>query len=495
MTSEQRENLNYKEGLKATSLFGGVQVYTIMITIVRSKIIALLLGPVGMGVMGLLTSTTGLITSCTNFGLSTSAVRDLSEAHSKGNQGVLSRTVCVFRRMLWLTGLLGMVVCLFLSPYWSWVSFGNYDYSLSFVLLSCTLLFTQLAVGQTALLQGTRHYGFMAKSSLWGSTLGLLLTTPLYFFFGVSGIVPAIILTTLITLFLSWHYSRKVKVEKIHLTYREVFREGRGMARMGFFLALQGLLSVLSGYLVRVYISHTGGLDEVGLYSAGFSIVNTYVGLVFTAMSTEYYPRLSSYAGEKKLFNTAVNQQMEIALLLLSPVICLFLIFGNIAITVLYSNRFQGIDWMLYWTILGIFFKAPSWSIAFSFLAKSDTKAFFWNELVAILYTTLLNILFYRYWGLDGIGVSFFLGYLLYWIQVWIVCKKRYEYEFDRIIGKIFVPHFLLALGCVGSVLFFSLWWRYGIGCLFILLSGFLSYRSLDTRIGIKEIIKTRLKK
>ena len=45
--ASETEKQEYKNSLKATSLFGGVQVYNIIITILKSKVVALLLGPGG----------------------------------------------------------------------------------------------------------------------------------------------------------------------------------------------------------------------------------------------------------------------------------------------------------------------------------------------------------------------------------------------------------------------------------------------------------------
>jgi len=89
------------------------------------------------------------------------------------------------------------------------------------------------------------------------------------------------------------------------------------MLKMGFFISLQGLLSVGASYLVRIFISNKGGLDDVGLFTAGFAIINTYVGLIFTAMGTDYYPRLSAVNSGSEEFNKTINQQAEISLLLL----------------------------------------------------------------------------------------------------------------------------------------------------------------------------------
>ncbi|NSW94260.1 MAG: oligosaccharide flippase family protein, partial [Bacteroidales bacterium] len=123
MTEDQK---SYRQIFKATTLFGGVQVFNIIIGIIRSKFIAVLLGPEGMGISGLLTSTTGFISGLTGFGLGTSAVKNISEANATGNRERISVVVTVFRRLVWITGLLGMVVTIILSPWLSKITFGNF---------------------------------------------------------------------------------------------------------------------------------------------------------------------------------------------------------------------------------------------------------------------------------------------------------------------------------------------------------------------------------
>lgn len=486
------EKQEYKNTLKATSLFGGVQIYNIIIAVLKSKVVALLLGPGGMGIYGLLTSTTGLITSATNFGLATSAVKDIAGANASGDIKRVSRTITIFRRWVWATGTLGLLVCLSLSSVWSQITFGNEDYTLAFAVLSLTLLFTQLSSGQIALLQGMRRYSLMAKSSVLGSTLGFLITLPLYYFWGIDAIVPVMVLSSLVSLALSWHFSRKVQTGCVRLNWRETVEGGKGMVKMGFFIALQGLLATGAAYIVQLYIRSEGGVGEVGLYTAGFAIINTYVGLVFTAMSSEYYPRLAGYCDDLVKFNQAINQETEISLLLLSPIIIVFIVFAKVAIALLYSSKFLGIDGMLYLAILGMFFKAPAWSLAFSYIAKGDTKAYFWNELIAIIYSTALNIFFYKYWGLTGIGFSFLAGYMLYYVQVWWVCSLRYNYRISRETWRMVLPYLFFAVICLILVLWSPAIWRYSVGGVLAAGSLYLSYRNLDRKVGIENILKKR---
>lgn len=72
---------------------------------------AVLLGPAGVGIMG----------------LSQSAVRDVSEANSSNDIQRIAKTVTLVRKLVWITGLLGLIVVACCSPLLSKFSFGNYD--------------------------------------------------------------------------------------------------------------------------------------------------------------------------------------------------------------------------------------------------------------------------------------------------------------------------------------------------------------------------------
>lgn len=112
--SEQRAA--YRQIMRATSIFGGVQVFQIIVEVIRSKAIALLLAPSGMGISGLLQANTTFIAALTNFGLSTSAVKNIAEAHASDNEAAIVRTVGLLHKLVWVTGLLGAVITAVLAP-------------------------------------------------------------------------------------------------------------------------------------------------------------------------------------------------------------------------------------------------------------------------------------------------------------------------------------------------------------------------------------------
>lgn len=493
MADKEEGNKDFKTGLKTTSLFGGVQVFKILISIVNAKIVAILLGPVGVGTMGLLSSTTSLITQATNLGLGSSAVRDVATAYSSGEMERFNRTVSIFRRLVWVTGLLGLLVCALFSPLWSRFAFGDSSYTWSFIVLSFTILLSQVSSGQSVVLQGTRNFRSIAKAGIYGSIIGLIVGIPFYYLWGEDGIVPVMVIGSVSGVLLTYYFSRKVKTHSVNISWREVVSEGSIMMKMGLLISLQGLLNLLCAYVVRIYVGHIGSMADVGLYNSGFNIINTYVGMVFTAMGTEYYPRLASYSNDVDKFTNAINQQMVLAILIVGPLIAGFLVFSSIAIDILYSTEFLGATSMVMYGILGVFFKVPGWCLGFSFIAKGDSIVFFINEFCYETFSLILNVLFYHWYGLNGLGLSFLVGYIVYAIQCYFVCHIRYRYIIYKDLIIVFIPQILL-----GIIVFVITYNTNGIdkylwGIPFCLISLYLSCKNINTKINIRRAIKSRI--
>ncbi len=260
--------------------------------------------------------------------------------------------------------------------------------------------------------------------------------------------MPAILVTSVTGLLLTWYFASRVKIKKVTLAAHEVWQKGRGMVQLGFMLSLNGLITAGTAYALRIFISRQGSIDDVGLFNAAFAIINTYVGLVFTAMTTDYYPRLAAVANEPDKWNKVISQQSELAFLILGPVLALFIVAAPMGVRLLYSSEFITITPLLTWASMGILFKAASWAMAFIFLAKGDSRAFFINELVVNGYMLALNIGGYYWLGLTGLGISYAISYVLYTLQVVWVTRRLYGLVLNATAVKLFAMLLILLLGC-----------------------------------------------
>lgn len=478
----------YRQIMKATSIFGGVQVIQIIVQIIRSKAVAILLGPAGMGINNLLNFTIQLIGALTNFGLQISAVKKVVEANTSGKHDRVCEIVIILRRCVWLTGLLGVILTIVFSSWLSKLTFGSDEYSLAFVLISVTLLFNQLRTGQLVVLQGLRKLKYLANASALGAVLGLIISLPLYYFFKVDGIVPVIILASAINLLLSWIFTNKVKLKKIKVSLHKTVVESKEMLTMGFVLSLCNLMALGIAYLLRIYVNNKGGIADVGYYSAGFGFIEAYVGMVFTAISTDYYPRLSSVAADNIKARETINQQAEITILIVAPIIIFSLVFIHYIVILLYSSKFTVVSNMIQWALLGTFFKAVSWCVGFIFLAKGAIKLCFLVEIIAVSYMLLINIGGYNFYALNGLGIAFLLGYLIYSLQVYFIAKTKYEFKFEKPFIKIFITQLLLGCLCFINVKVLEGPYSYIIGCFLLFISSIYSFRQLNQKLDLKQL-------
>jgi O-antigen/teichoic acid export membrane protein len=205
-------------------------------------------------------------------------------------------------------------------------------------------------------------------------------------------------------------------------------------------------------------------------------------------MGTDYYPRLAGIAHDNRKATTMINQQAEIAVLILSPILCVFLVFINWVVILLYSTKFVAINGMIHWAALGMFFKAISWPIGYVFLAKGASKTFFLSELAANLYMLILNLCGYHFWGLNGLGISFLISFILVFIQVFLIAKIKYNFCFNRVFVKIFLIQILFGILCFVSVKYFNQLYSSIIGTIIILLSIIYSIIELNSRIDFKQL-------
>ena len=477
--------------MKSTSLIGGASIISILIGMVRTKFVAVLLGPSGVGLMGMLNGILGMFATLSGMGIGTSGVRAIAEQNGRGNVTELSQVVRSLRRTVWGTGLLGALLIAVLSPWLSKWTFGNNDYTLSIALLGMTILFGNIALGQSCVIRGTRRIADLAKINILGAFNSTLIGIPLYYFFGTRGIVPSLILGSLAALLTSWHFARRVRIESCSADRKTSFKITKDLLKFGFPLMLTGLMSASVFYFIRMILLKRFDLQGIGIYTASFAVSSILIDFVLTAMGADYYPRLAAAANDRSQIKNEVDSQSEIALLLAVPALMLTILFAPAVIWLFYSGNFEPAADILRWSVFGVFGRIVSWPLGFVVLAKGKGKTFFFCELTMHLFHLSALWICTNVWGLVGAGVAFALLYLFYTLLMLAVYyiltnnKWRLSYFLQMIL-------FLFLLSTVNILSFFvSLPWLSWTISLLILLSTSLYciFRlSKKTGIGFREI-------
>lgn len=440
----------YKGIFKSTFLFSLVQVIRLLAGIVRNKVAAMILGPSGMGVIGVYNTTINFIKTGAGLGISQSAVRDVSEANGCGDKARFSRTISLTNRIVLFTATLGLIITIALSPFLSEWGFGNKSYTIAFVILSLAVAFDIFVDNQLAILKGMRQLRSLAKASVFGSLAALVTGVPLFYFLGEAGIVPSIIISAFAALCVSVYYVRKIGYDRVKLSTSEVAREGRSMLTMGFSLMLVSFLAVVFDYIIIAYIRQQGGLDIIGIYTAGSTIITSYFGIVINAMTTDYYPRISAINHDDAKLKEAVNQQSEVGLILVFPLAILFLFLTRIVIKILYTDEFEAAVDYTDFAMLGTIVMICSNSMGMILLAKQSSKIFLISVIGQRVLVLFAFLVLYRLWGLAGLGIAYFIHGIIHLIVVSCIMGKFYNICFSK---KVLLNLTLILVICTAAIL------------------------------------------
>lgn len=490
---EKETDGNYGHILKYTGIFGGVQGLNIMLGLVRNKLIALLLGPSGMGLASLFNTTVNFVSQSTNLGIAFSAVRHISGLYDQGDREALAHYVKIVRGWSILTALLGMLVCIVIGPFLSQTTFAWGNHSLHFILLAPAVGMLAVTGGETAILKGVRRLGALAGVQVFSVFAALFISVPVYYFFGESGVVPVIVLMALATMVFTLNYS--LRAFPLRLTgSRGVLGEGMEMVRLGVVFTLAGIAGSASEMVIRAYLNVQGDLDMLGLYNVGYMLTITYAGMVFSAMETDFFPRLSGVQHDIVATNDTVNRQIEVSLLLIAPMLAALVVFLPVLIPLLFSAQFLPVVGMAQVSALAMYMKVLTLPVAYITLARGRSLVYLFQEASYFVVFILLIILGYEQWGLYGTGVAITLAHLFEYLMINGLAYRKYGYRCSVTVFRYAVVQLLLGLSVFGLTLTVSgaLYWT--LGSVMVLLSGFYSLHILHGKTHLWEVLMRRFR-
>lgn len=459
------DNDSYGHIVKYTGLFGGVQGLSILINLVRNKMVAVLLGPVGMGLASLFNTSLNFVSQATNLGLSFSAVRHLSEIFDEGDMAKMSHYVRVVRCWGLITALVGMFVLAMAGPWLSANIFPWGDHTLHFIVLSPVVAMMALTGCETAILKGARRLRPLASIQVGTIVIALVVSVPIYWLFGMSGIVPVLFICAFATMVLTMRSSFHLFPYRLFGDGKKTLAEGGEMVRLGVSFVMAGILGSGAEMVVRSFLNLSGDLDAVGLYNAGYMLTVTYAGMVFSAMETDYFPRLSAINHDNTAVIGLANRQIEVSVLAVGPMLSGLIVFLPVLMPLLYSGKFLPVVAMAQVTVFSMYFKAVLLPLAYITLAKGDSLAYLVLEAIYDVIFVVLVIVGYQRWGLFGTGVALSVAHLCDLLTVSTYAHFKYGYKPTAAVLRYMAMQYAFGAAAYAVTCFLSSWnyWVVGV--------------------------------
>lgn len=471
--------------LRSSSIIGGASILNVLVGLVRIKVAAVLLGPTGVGLIGLLQSLMTTAATCAALGFGNVGTRQIAEAAGAGD----AATIVAVRRALFL----GTLILATLGGLGVWFARD---------LLTAQLLagaarpadLGWLAVGvalmvaagsQTALLNGLRRISDLAWITIGSALLSTLLGIAALLLWGDGGVAAFVVAAPLASFLLGhWYVARLEPVRGPPTPLSRLFGHWGRLARLGAAFMLSGLATTFGMLVARTLVQRDLGTEALGHFQAAWMISMTYIGFVLSSMGTDYYPRLTAAIRDRATTNRLVNEQTEVALLLAGPV---FLAMQGLApwvVHLLYSGAFDEAVWILRWQLLGDILKVASWPLGFVILASGDGRTFLLTESASIGIFVLLLWLGLPLAGVQASGVAFLVMYALYLPLVHRLARRRTGFAWTR---SVLVS--LAVLAVLASMVFVcALWSRWASAVLGLVAAAALTLYALARLARMAEL-------
>lgn len=420
-------------------LFSWVQLVSIGCGIIRTKLVALWLGTLGVGLFGLFNIAIDAITTLTQLGIRQSPVRNIAAAI---DDSALRRIVAAVRCWSWLLGIAGAFLTLVCSPLLSRLTFGNEQFTIGFVILSIAVMLSAVTNGELAVMQGMERLNRMAKATVYGTLGGLAVSVPLFYYLGEDSIVWSILAyfacqAIAVYILKDRKIGSSTKANMPRLTRRQLVTEGKDFVTLGIYMTLSVFIAMAVNYIFMAYLNLEAGIDEVGQYQAGYTIVNKYLGLLFTAIGFEFFPRISKVQTSAKRVSTFVSHEIMVAVMVVVPGATLMMALDDVMIQLLYSKDFMPATGYVNAALAGTIFRAVSWCMAYTLLARGDGRVYLVTESLSGVTFLILSYFGYQIGGLYGLGIAYTAWYAIYVIIIGIVYFLRYKMRINRRVAVI----------------------------------------------------------
>lgn len=457
---------SYRRILKSSSIIGGASVANILISLGRTKVLAVLLGPAGIGLVSLYRALLTTGTTMATFGLDIVGTRQIAEADAERND----RALAVARRAIFFSTV--ALACLGGLVMWIFRAFiarrvlGSVADAHVVGWLALGVALSVGAASMAALIQGMRHIGDIARVTIYGAIANTVFGILLVWRWGAPAIVFYVLVNPIANFLFGWWYVARLPKPSAHvIPLGEMTAQWKMLFVVGLPFMGGALATALIQLWIRVDVARVLGAHALGQFQASWTITTQYITLVLGAMAADYYPRLTGVIKDSAAATRLVNEQTEIALLLSAPIFLAMMGLAPWVLRILYTAQFAPAVVVLRWQVLSDVLKVASWPLGFILLAAGDGKAFFWTETAALLVMAGTISALLRPFGLEIAGAAFLICYVFYLPVVYWLARVRIGFTWSGHVARLLTVTFI-ATAAVGLLAAESRWGGVLAGCL-----------------------------
>jgi PST family polysaccharide transporter len=390
--------------------------------VVSTKVVASVVGPIGIALLGQLNNFTTIILSLANGGITTGITKYVSE-HSEREEKT-SRYIGTAFRITFIFSMVTGIAMIVGAGYFSELILKGEEYRTVFYIFGITIIFYALNALLLAILNGFKEYKLFVRVNIISSLTSLLFSVVMALAFGLMGALisavtfqSVVFLITLVLVSKAPWFSWSMFLGRIDK--RSVYN----LVQYSFMALATAIIVPLSQLLVRGYIAEKISVNEAGIWESVNRISSMYLMVVVTSFSVYYLPRLAELKNDTLIRKEVMSvYQLMIPFLIIASLSIYIL--RNLIITVLFTSEFNRMGDLLPFQLCGDILKMSGWVLGYLMVAKAMTRAYILMEILNYSLFVIISYFLINYYGVTGATMAYAIGHMIYLVGMFIIFRK-----------------------------------------------------------------------
>lgn len=408
--------------VKVSFLNAVATVIRMLTGFVSVKVVAAVIGPVGVALLGQLNNFAQIMLSVSNGGINAGVTKYTSEYADSEKEYIL-----YLGTGFWITVVLSGLTSLILiigAGYFSETFLHDIQYKSVFYVFGATILFYALNALLTAVINGFKEYKKYVIANIIGSLVGMLFAVVLSVRYGIYGALISTVTFQSIVFFItlgivakSYWFKWKTFLLKFN---KEV------VVKLGHYslMAIVSAVTVPAGQIiVRNFIKSKSSLTEAGLWEGINRISSMYLMVITASLGVYFLPKMSELKLKKEIRKEIYSVYKMIIPFMLVTTFIIY-IFRVFIIHVLFTSEFTGMQNLFAFQLIGDILKIMGWVLGYLLLAKAMTRVYIIMEIANFLLLIGISYFLVESYGTVGATMAFAFVYLIYFIVLFFVFRK-----------------------------------------------------------------------
>jgi enterobacterial common antigen flippase len=397
--------------LRVTSGMGLSALAAIALSAVRMKILALQLGPPGLGTLTLLISFLSFASLMVELGVGNSAVREIAGAEGRSDRVERDALRSALYVLVAVLGIFGAAAVALAAHPLATAIFGEDALADEIRLCALAVLATVWGSGALADLNGFRRIRPLALVQPIAALAATAATLAVYL--ADMDVLPVVIIAPPIAVALTaFLYARALPRIDRRPSTRSLLPYARRLVVVGSAFLVNAGLAALGALVVRLIIESNLGRLATGEFQAAFALTSYYVGFLVASFAVDYMPLLSEIRDTPARLNRVVNTQLAFGILVAAPVIMVVVAAAPVVVALFYSSEFSNSATLLRIMLLGETARVAWWTIGYLLVARS-ALLFVIAELLYTLVLVGATAALVPSLGLEGTALAYLLAQLV----------------------------------------------------------------------------------